>query len=180
MPDLDLQALPPELQAALERVWPGSPEAQRRSVLGPWVEGGWQAVWPDQLWPWQPAGRWWRPGEARDRRESFELYFGSLRRNILEAKGPRLFDPAQPFFETPWTSAAVVLRSPVPEVFSDAEFWAIATQLFDGDVGVAARETRDWARQLIEERATERGPRRSRWWQDHLHRMEMSAKGDYL
>jgi hypothetical protein len=41
MADLDLQALPAELQAALERVWPGCPEAQRRAVLGPWATGVW-------------------------------------------------------------------------------------------------------------------------------------------
>jgi hypothetical protein len=180
MPELDLQALPPELQAALERVWPGAPEAQRRALLGPWVEGGWEAVWPDNLWPWQPAGRWWRPGAARDLREAYERYFGSQCRDILEARGPRLFDPAQPFFETPWTRATAALRSPVPEVFTDAEFWAITTQLFNGDVGVAERESRRWAAELIQQGATERGARRSEWWTNQLRHMEMSAKGDYL
>lgn len=180
MPELDLQALPPELQAALERVWPGAPEAQRRALLGPWIEGGWEAVWPDNLWPWQPARRWWRPGAARELREAYEHYFGSRCRDILEAKGPRLFDPSRPFFATPRTQARDVLHSPVPTVFTDAEFWAITTQLFNGDVGVAEREVQRWARELIEQGATERGARRSDWWADKLRRMEMSAKGDYL
>lgn len=179
MPDLDLQQLPPELQAALERVWPGCPEAKRRAVLGPWATGVWRTVWPDHLWPWQPARRWWRPGAAREWRESFERYFSSQRRNLLAANGPRLFDPGQPFFATPWTHAKSLLRSPTPDVFTDAEFWAITQQIFDGDVEHATRETRDWARELTAGQATARGLRRDNWWINQLRVMRATATGTF-
>jgi hypothetical protein len=180
MRDLDLQTLPPELLAALERAWPSHPEAQRRAVLGPWAQAGWRTVWPDFLWPWQPARRWWRPGTARQWRGSFERYFASQRCNLLQAEGPRLFDPAQPFFDTPWTHAGVLLRSPVPDVFTDAEFWAVTQQIFDGDVHLATSETRAWAGELIARQATARGPRRERWWAEQLHRMHAAATSTYV
>jgi hypothetical protein len=176
MPDLDLQALPPELQAALERVWPGCPEAQRRALLGPWAESVWRTVWPDYLWPWQPAMRWWRPGEARQWRESFERYFASTRRNILQASGPRLFDPAEPFFDTPWTRPLVALRSPVPGVFSNAEFWAMTMQLFDGDADAAASYAQESARQLQALKVTSRA-KRDAWWVQELIVLQAAATG---
>lgn len=179
MPDLDLQQLPPELQAALERVWPGCPEAQRRALLGPWAAGVWRTAWPGHLWPWQPSARWWRPGAAREWRAAFEGYFGSQRRNLLESSGPRLFDPDQPFFATPWTHAKVVLRSPAPAVFSDAEFWAITQQIFDGDVDQASREALGWARELTARQATARGARRDNWWIDQLRTMRAVATGTF-
>lgn len=180
MSDLKLHDLPAELQATLERVWPGCPEAQRRAVLGPWAEGVWRTVWPDFLWPWQPALRWWRPGEARKWRGAFERYFASKRRNLLLAQGPGLFDPAQPFFDTPWTQAEVVLRSPVPEVFTDAEFWAITQQIFDGDVPCATSQARNWANELGARNARSRGSRRERWWIDELGRLHAAATGTFL
>lgn len=179
MAALDLSTLPPELHAALERVWPGCPEAQRRAVLGPWATGVWRTVWPDFLWPWQPSRRWWRPRAARQWRESFEAYFGARRSNLLEARGPLLFDPAQPFFETPWTQAGTLLRSPVPEVFSDGEFWAIAMQLFDGDVPRAEAQARDWAREPAASRAAAGGSRRDNWWIDKLRVMHAEATGTF-
>jgi hypothetical protein len=178
MADLDLQALPPELQTALERAWPGCPEAQRRAVLGPMREGLWQTVWPDNLWPWQPAKRWWRPGQAQRLRDLFEWHFKSQRRNILQAAGPRLFDPAQPFFDTPWTQADVQLRSPVPQAFSDAEFWGITQQMFDGDVSLATSEVTGWARDFIARGATASAARRSSWWIELLAVERASATGD--
>jgi hypothetical protein len=175
---LDLQALPPELRAALERAWPGSPEAQRRALLGPMREGSWRSAWPDFLWTWEPARRWWRPGAARRWRDLFEWHFGSARRDLLKEQAPRLFDPDQPFFDTPWNRALVALRSPVREVFSDAEFWAIAMQLFGGDVGLAESQVRDWARDLVARNATERGRRRDNWWVEKLALERASATGD--
>ena len=177
MADLDLKTLPAELQAALERVWPGCPEAQRRAVLGPWCEGVWRTVWPDLLWPWQPSRRWWRPGEAREWRESFERYFGAQRSNMLEAQGPRLFDPAQPFFDTPWTQAAVLLRSPVPAFFSDGEFWAMVMQLFDGDVEQATDYAQACARELTARKTTSRAQRNA-WWIQELLVLRASATGN--
>lgn len=181
MPDahLDLQALPPELQSALERAWPHNPEAQRRALLGPVREAGWRSVWPDLVWPWMPARRWWRPGEARRWRGLFERHFGAARRDILEQeRGPRLFDPAQPFFDTPWTRPALALRSPAPEAFSDAEYWAIAMQLFGGDLALAESNVRAWARDLAEHGALQRGRRRDSWWTERLTIERAAATGD--
>lgn len=177
MADLDLQALPPELQAALERVWPGCPEAQRRAVLGPWLNMGWVTVWPDNTWPWQPARRWWRSGSARKWRDSFQAYFGSQGHNVLVPVGPRLFDSDQPFFDTPWTQARVVLRSPAPEAFTDAEFWALTTQLFGGDAEQAAWQVKGWARDLVARGITGRGYRRGSWWQEMRTVLTAEATG---
>lgn len=186
MPDLDLQALPPELQAALERAWPGCPEAQRRALLAP---SGLDAppLWPDRMWAWQPAGRWWRPGWARAQRARDEGFF---RAHLSDARGEphghdgpvykeRLFDPEQPFFATPWTQAARLLRSPAPEVFSDADFWVVTQRLFGGDAEWAAREMQAWARGMQADGAL-RGGRRSRWLADAKWRLQMSATGTYV
>ena len=178
MADLDLQALPPELQAALERVWPGCPEAQRRAVLGPILNMGWVTVWPDITWPWQPPKRWWRPGSGREWREGFEAYFGATCHNVLVPAGPRLFDPDQPFFDTPWTQARVLLRSPAPEAFTDAEFWAITTQLFGGDAEGAASQVKRWAASLAARGIIGRGYRRSSWWQEMRTVLEAEATGN--
>ncbi len=152
MPDLDLHHLPAELQAALERVWPGCPEAQRRALLAP-HRLGWAPLWPHQMWAWQPASRWWRPGAARKERAWREAFFGAHLRDArgepYNATGPvyeaRLFDPAQPFFDTPWTQASVLLRSPVPDVFSDADFWVITQQLSGGHVPSATSTAVGWS-----------------------------------
>lgn len=175
-PALDLCALPAELQDALARAWPGCPEAQRRAVLAPWCYSHWYRVWPDMLWPWQPGRRCWRPAQARYWRADLEACFASRRRNILEAKGPRLFEPDQPFFDTPWTHAEVLVRSPVPEVFSDGEVWAMAMQLFDGEIDTAADYAQTCARHLIANKLTRRA-RRSAWWQEELTLMRASATG---
>jgi hypothetical protein len=177
MPDLDLQALPADLRAALERAWPGSPEAQRRALLGP--RWGWPAVWPELLWAWQPPRRWWRAGLARRCREQAEALFVAPVRDVRQDQAARLFDPAQPFFDTPWTHAATLLRSPVPAVFSDAEFWAMTQQVFGGDVVLATQQAQDWARGMQAEGALQ-GSRRRRWLQDALWRWEMSATGTFL
>lgn len=162
---LNLQQLPAELQAALKRAWPGCPEAQRRAVLGPWLNQGWVTVWPDNTWPWQPTKRWWRPASARQWRGWFEAFFSAQGSNLLAPEGPQLFDPDKPFFETPWTQARVVLRSPAPEAFTDAEYWAITTQLFGGDAEQAAWKVTNWARDLVARGITGRGFRRDGWWQ---------------
>jgi hypothetical protein len=179
MPELDLHALPPELQAALEQAWPGCPEAQRRAVLAPHRLGG-TSIWPDNLWPWQSSRHWWRPGRARECRKSDGLFFAARVSDVLGAtREARLFDPEQPFFETPWTHAQVLLRSPAPDAFSDADFWAITQLLFGGDVYWATRTTQDWAASMRANAALQ-GARRSQWLTDALWRLEASAKGDFL
>ena len=186
MPGLALHALPAELQAALERVWPGCPEAQRRALLGP-HQLGWQPVWPARLWAWQPAGRWWRPWAARDERWRAECFFAA---HLSDARGEpdvpagptyaqRLFDPDQPFFETPWTQSKVVLRSPVPEVFSDADFWVITQQLWGGHVESATFTAKSWAFGMKADGAL-RGGRRDRWLINAQWRLNMEATGTYL
>ncbi|MGM9482047.1 hypothetical protein ACS5PN_12745 [Roseateles sp. NT4] len=186
MPDLDLQALPPELQTALERAWPGCPEAQRRALLAP-PGLGWEPLWPNRLWAWQPARRWWRPFWARQHRALDE---GAFSRHLSDARGEpwdavepsykeRMFDPEQPFFETPWTHAKVLLRSPAPDVFSDGEFWFITQTLWGGHVQSAASMTESWARAMKAEGAL-RGGRRSRWLSNALWLLNMEATGTYL
>jgi hypothetical protein len=177
MAPLDLRALPAELQAALEHAWPGSAEAQRRALLGPWCHKLWRTAWPDMQWLWQPSRRWWRTGDAAAWRQAFEGYFGAAQGNILESRVPRLFDPDQPFFPTPWTQARVLLRSPAPEAFSDGEFWALTTQLFDGDPDAASRYALACARHLKAIKATSRA-RRDRWWNQELILLHASATGN--
>lgn len=174
-----LGQLPPELQAALAQAWPDHPEARRRAVLAPHRLGG-APVWPGNLWPWQPSRRWWRPGTARECRAGEALFFVAPVRDVRGAPyAPRLFDPAQPFFDTPWTQAELLLRSPAPEAFSDADFWAIVQLLFGGDLHWATRTAQDWAAGMRADRALQ-GARRDQWLNDALWRLEASAKGDYL
>lgn len=179
MPDLVLRTLPAQLQAALEQAWPGCPEAQRRALLGPCVRQGWRAVWPDGLWAWRPASHWWRAGPARRERQRAAAFFTAQVADVLAAKGSRLFDPGQPFFETPWTQAAQLLRSPAPAVFSDADFWAITQQLFGGNVDAAGAETLAWARGMQRDNALH-GARRGQWLVDAVYRLEMAASGTFL
>lgn len=174
-----LDPLPAELRAALELAWPGCPEAQRRAVLAPHGMGR-QPLWPDgELWPWQPTRHWWRPGRASDRRQALAVFFTSHVGDIRGADdGPRLFDPGQPFFRTPWTHAKALLRSPVPDAFGDADFWALTQLLMGGDVDGATRTAHDWARGLRAEGALH-GPRRDRWLANAQWRLQMSATGTY-
>ncbi|MCE4555466.1 hypothetical protein [Pelomonas cellulosilytica] len=184
MPDLDLLSLPAELQAALERAWPGCPEAQRRALLAP-AQLGWPPVWPHGLWAWRRTGHWWRPFAARAERERAEAFFGA---HLGDARGERwdgvptyaerLFDPNQPFFDTPWTHADRLLRSPAPEAFSDADFWFITQLLHGGDLHWATVTAQDWARGLAADRAL-RGGRRGRWLHDAQWRLHMSATGAF-
>lgn len=174
---LDLQALPPELRAALERVWPGCPEAQRRALLGPNCHDHFDSTWPDMLWPWKPTRRWLMPGQARMWRGIHEAHFGSRCGDILEATGPRVFEPGQPFFATPWTNAAVLVRSPVPEFFSDGEVWAMAMQLFNGEIDSGMDFARACARDMVAKKITRRS-QRADWWRTRLVIMRASATGD--
>lgn len=176
---LALDRLPPELQAALALAWPGCPQAQRRALLAPVSLGG-AALWPGQLWPWQPRARWWRRRSARECRAGTLAYFVARVSDALGApRGPRLFDPAQPFFATPWTEADVLLHSPVPDAFSDADYWFITQRLCGGQREHATRLAEDWAAGMRRDNAL-RGPRRQAWLNDALHRLEVSARGDFL
>jgi hypothetical protein len=178
-PSLLLDRLPPELQAALALAWPGCPEAQRRALLAPLSLGG-EPLWPGQLWPWQPHARWWRLRSARECRAGTLAYFVARVSDALGApRGPRLFDPAQPFFATPWTQASELLHSPAPDAFSDADFWYITQRLCGGQRMHATRLAEDWATGMRRDRALQ-GPRRHAWLNDALHRLEASARGDFL
>lgn len=176
---LDLHRLPAELQAALTLAWPGCPEAQRRALLAPCRPGG-RPLWPRQLWPWQPSARWWRPNAASESRAGALAFF--VERVSLatgQCVGARLFDPAQPFFATPWTHAEQVLRSPVPDVFSDADFWAVAQCLCGGQLDGATHLVQGWAAGMRQDGAVQ-GARREVWMIDALSRLEASARGDFL
>ncbi|MDR7333415.1 hypothetical protein [Roseateles asaccharophilus] len=179
MPDLDLRALPAELQAALHQAWPDCPEAQRRALLAPRCWSGWQPTWPGRVWAWEPRRRWLRPFRAREYREIAEALFVDHVGDVLRKHEPRLFDPAQPFFDTPWTQARVLLRSPEPAVFSDAEFWAIAQQLCGGDVAHATATAGDWAQGMRADGAV-RGWRREGWLLNAVAVLESSAAGTFL
>ncbi|MDT7837984.1 hypothetical protein [Aquabacterium sp. OR-4] len=180
MPALALTQLPPELRALLDQAWPGCPEAQCRALLAPWAHALFHVVWPDGLWPWQPARRWWRPAEGRAWRQAFGHLLAARRGNLLESGGPLLFSPEQPFFDTPWTQATQLLRSPEPEVFSDAEFWAITMQLCDGNQDLATAHTRGWARVMRAQGCSTRGSRRrDNFWNDELRRLRLQATGTF-
>lgn len=186
MPDLVLHKLPSELQAALERAWPGCPEAQRRALLAP-PQLGSLPLWPDGLWAWRPVSHWWRPMAAHEERARAQSFFGAhlsdARGEPYGAQGPayaqRLFDPAQPFFDTPWTQARVLLRSPAPEAFSDAEFWVIVQRLWGGRVGAATAQAERWASAMKADGAL-RGARRSRWLSNAQWLLNMEVTGSFL
>jgi hypothetical protein len=72
----------------------------------------------------------------------------------------------------------VALRSPAPEAFSDAEYWAIAMQLFSGDLVLAEPAVRAWARDLIASQAARPGWRRDQWWTQRLTVERAAATGD--
>ena len=179
MADLDLQTLPPELRTALERAWPGCPEAQRRALLAPVRLGG-APLWPSQLWPWKPLARWWRLPSARESRAAALEYFVARVSDVRGApRVPQLFDPAQPFFATPWTQAEALLHSPTPDAFSDADYWLITQRLCGGDAAQATQLAQDWAGQMRTDDAL-RGTRRATWLNQALRRLEASARGDFL
>lgn len=176
---LELHHLPAELQAALKLAWPGCAEAQRRALLAPTRLGG-LPLWPAHLWPWQPSARWWRPIHAREARAASLAYFVARVSMAHGASvGPRLFDPAQPFFATPWTEATVLLRSPVPDAFSDADFWVVTQRLCGGQLVPATRLVEDWAAGMRRDNALQ-GTRRAAWLNEALSRLEASARGDFL
>lgn len=176
---LNLHDLPAELQAALELTWPGCPEAQRRAVLAPLRLGG-APLWPGLMWPWQPAARWWRPTRAREvRAVMLDEFVARVGLAHGASVGPRLFDPAQPFFPTPWTQAEVLLRSPAPDAFSDADFWFATQRLCGGQLVHATQLIEDWAAGMRRDNALQ-GTRRQTWLNAALHRLEASARGDFL
>lgn len=179
MADLDLATLPPELRDALERAWPGCPEAQRRILLAPMRLAG-APLWPGLLWPWQPSARWWRLPLARRVRAGTLGYFLTHVSDVRGAlQAPRLFDPAQPFFATPWTRAEELLHSPTPDAFSDADFWFITQRLCGGDVAQATHLAQNWAGKMRTNGALQ-GKRRDAWLNEELSRLEASARGDFL
>jgi hypothetical protein len=72
----------------------------------------------------------------------------------------------------------VLLRSPVPDVFSDADFWFITQRLFGGDVYWAGGCATEWAKGMRADKAVH-GARRWRWLADARWRLHMSATGTF-
>ena len=73
----------------------------------------------------------------------------------------------------------MLLRSPAPDVFSDADFWLITQTLWGGGVPSATFMTESWARAMKAKGAL-RGGRRERWLSNALWLLNMEATGTYL
>lgn len=144
---LDLSTLPPALQDALHRHLDND-ESRRRAVLAPAASMRCASVWRDGLYAWRPWGGWFRPpGTSAILRMQDEAFF-AMRLDSTREGSPSIFSPDLPFFPCALTDAKTVLRSPFPEAFSDAEFWAYATQAFQGDACRAEAALRGWAKEL--------------------------------
>ncbi len=140
----DLTSLPLELQATLQRLLPDE-ESRRRAVLAPWVAAQGQTI-ATHTWPWVPWQRFWRAHAAANTRALCEQWLAS-RLNPHDPASPSVFDPALPYFPCPQTRVTRVLNSPWPSIFTDAEFWALTMQLFDGEPDTAQRVLTGWVHQ---------------------------------
>jgi hypothetical protein len=134
MPYLDLQQLPRELQAALQRTLPDD-ESRRRAVLAPWVAGQCTRIL-DQTWPWEPTRRFWRTRRAAWVCHAAEQFMRCTL-DPSDERSPSIFSASQPYFRTDQTAAGQTLVSPWSDVFSDAEFWALTMQMYAGDATAA-------------------------------------------
>ena len=179
---LDLTSLPPALRATLDRHFTDD-EARRRALLAPWCDDGFRSVWPDLMPAWAGTSGSAKDARVRTQREAF---FG-LRlvegRHAQAHPGRSIFDPSLPFFATPLAQPATRLVSPWPDAFSDAEYWAIVMQLYDGDepaargqlAGVAQRLRGDgglWSR-------WRQAARRERELAELVYRRRAFLAGDY-
>ncbi len=138
---LDLGSLPAALQTPLVRLLPCD-ESRRRAVLAPWLAVFGEPV-IDHPWPWEPLKRFWREADAAQVRARFEAY---LCRTLHPgaARSLSIFDPGLPFFPCALTQATHTWRSPWPGVFTNAEYWAITMQLFNGDPAHADELLQGW------------------------------------
>ena len=196
MPFLDLNALPPALQASLGRIFDND-ESRRRALLAPWAAAGFSAIHDGGEWAWDPWRSFWRRKWASDIRRSREDEFFALQQDAPDqsAAAPppapalqvSIFDPSLPFFPTPLTEVRETMLSPWPDVITHAEFWAFAAQFWSGDAKYAAsrlegygyvsalckamhptglQRLRPWARSAV--------------WRDIVWRTEMDIAGNFL
>ncbi len=138
---LDLTSLPSALQASLQRHLPCE-ASRRRATLAPWLAMHGDVVL-QHTWPWEPLKRFWREAEAAHVRTQFDVFLRS-KVNPLEQQARSIFDPSLPFYPCACVSAEQTLHSPWPEVFSDAEFWALTMQLYGGDPSHAQEVLQGW------------------------------------
>ncbi len=143
MANLDLQALPMALRAALDASFDDD-ESKRRAVLAPWADAGYVSIFSDGLDAWQEDRAWLlRRGAREAKRERLVREFFSQRVQTVDGSNPSIFDRNLPFFPTRLCEARAVLRSPCPQWICDAEFWALTMQCVDGDAHAAAIELRN-------------------------------------
>lgn len=180
---LDLSQLPTSLRALLERKLDND-ESRRRALLAPDASCFWAVTWPHGLYPWRPASRLlYLPGTLHDLRIQYEGFLGS-RLFQPDPDSPSIFHPDLPFFPTPLTEVKTALRSPFPEAFTDAEFWAYTMQACYGDAQRAESKLRGWAKDLGKRRHGMLGWARFHWYKRGLmpeiwYRHQMSEEGAY-
>ncbi len=191
---LDLNPLPRALQASLSRHFDND-ESRRRAVLAPWALAGFSCIYPEGVWAWDPWRSLTRRKWAREVREGREQRFFANEQHrieedtVLVPSNPppmtSIFDPAMAFFPTPLTEVKRPMRSPWPDVITDAEFWAYAVEFRSGWVRFATTDLQGYVPRL---RATmqRRGWQRLRpWaraslWRDIVWRAKMAKSGTYL
>ncbi len=195
MPLLNLQSLPPALQASLQRHFDND-ESRRRAVLAPWASAGFNVIHTGGEWAWDPWQSFWRRQWAKDIRESREARFFAITQDIpYEGPGQEppgritpsisIFDPSLPFFPTPLTEVHTPMLSPWPDLVTHAEFWAYTTQFWRGDAPYSAlylkrhlptlhqaMHPEGWRRWLPRARAAT--------WRDIVWLTDMDIKGIYL
>lgn len=191
MPFLDLNALPPALQASLNRLFDND-ESRRRAVLAPWARAGFNVIHDGGEWAWDPWRSFWRRKWASDIRRSREDEFFALQQDAPDqsAAAPppapalqvSIFDPSLPFFSTPLTEVRETMLSPWPDVITHAEFWAFAAQFCKGDAEFAAGELEHYLprlRKVMHPTGLQRlRPwARSAVWRDIVWRTEMAIAG---
>ena len=191
MPFLDLNALPPALQASLGRIFDND-ESRRRALLAPWAAAGFSAIHDGGEWAWDPWRSFWRRKWAKGIRAQSENEFFALQQDAPyqgigeppPAAQPQvsIFDPSLPFFPTPLTEVRETMLSPWPDVITHAEFWAYAAQFWSGDAKFAASELECYVsdfRKAMHPTGLQRlRPwARSALWRDIVWRTEMAIAG---
>ena len=92
---LNLQSLPPALQASLQRHFDND-ESRRRAVLAPWAEAGFSTIYLHGTWAWSPWQSFWRRSWAHDIRQQSENAFFTITQNIPSEGPGREPPPAAP------------------------------------------------------------------------------------